>query len=327
MEDGVTTIPTSSSSGPHPIPFPAAHNWFTDSPLGGKLPTPRLERHLGHYVPYELILDPHGSPVANERQAVNVALLLEYLEKSESPAQRAMYQHLGELVDPQQLRQGNLGTGFLHFHAPLALIHYAMLYNAHCDPAERVSQLYIAQLPLTDLPDELREDVPTPPHLTDDPPPEDDALPDQHQCRSPLVDIYNSSLWLGLEPTLTPWHRDPNPNLLCQLVGVKKVRLAAAPQGEVLLRDVAASLGRPPDVRSALRGVRMMERAQREAEMDAVWGPEARSSVSEVVLEPFDMLYIPTGWWHSVMSGGADRGGLNMSVNWWFRTRIPRPRG
>ena len=324
MEDGITTIPKGSSNGPRPIPFPAAHNWFADSDLGVKLPTPRFKKHLNDVaVPYELILDPHGSPVANDGQPTIVARFLKVLKKSRTTGRKAMYQLLEAHLDREQLRAGHLGTGFVRFHAPLSLLYYALWYNAPSEPAGRVSQLYIAQLPLTDLPDDLRGDVPTPLHLADFLAPGDSTLPEQ----SLSVDIYNSSLWLGLEPTFTPWHRDPNPNLLCQLIGAKKIRFAPPPQGDELLRDVAARMGRPADGRSAIRGEDMMARTQREAELEAVWGPDARDFISEVVLEPGDMMYIPTGWWHSVVSDGPEKGQLNMSVNWWFRTRVPRPRG
>ena len=38
----------------------------------------------------------------------------------------------------------------------------------------------------------------------------------------------------------------------------------------------------------------------------------------EVTVRPGDMLFMPLGWWHSVKSVGEE-GGINGSVNWWFR--------
>ncbi|KAK4100465.1 Clavaminate synthase-like protein [Parathielavia hyrcaniae] len=174
-----------------------------------------------------------------------------------------------------------------------------------------IAQLYIAQLPLSDLPTDLQQDAPTP-----------DALAAEPTRELPYAaDVYTSSLWLGLEPTFTPWHRDPNPNLFCQLVGSKTVRLMPPAPGKQLFADVSAGrLGRL-NASHAIRGLEMMQSNERKAWWDAVWGPSVPEGMQEVVLRPRDVLFLPLGWWHSVRSAGGGIGSLNASVNWWFRWR------
>lgn len=207
----------------------------------------------------------------------------------------------------------------LHFTAPLALLDAAIKFNSE-RPNAGVEKLYIAQAPLNDLPKELQDDLPVPKIVK----------------LAGKGDIYNSSIWLGLEPTYTPLHRDPNPNLFIQLCGNKVVRLLSPDTGDQLFRDVQLRLGHMLDVNSRLRGPEMMDGPERDLMFKAVWSRDGlrdrqaqqgmvaedqglyRSQMQEARLQPGDALFIPKGWWHSVASEG-DSGGLNASVNWWFR--------
>ncbi|OTA91906.1 hypothetical protein M434DRAFT_75479 [Hypoxylon sp. CO27-5] len=187
---------------------------------------------------------------------------------------------------------------FQQLNAPLGLIMSACQYNkTRKDPTERIRNLYVAQSDLSFLPEPLTQDLPVP-----------DIV--KHAGKG---DIYSSSIWLGLQPTYTPLHRDPNPNLFCQLVSSKRIRLMKPDQGDGIYARIRRELGSYGN--SRFRGAEMMGGRERELLHHAVWD---NVSVDEVSLDSGDALFIPKGWWHSVASGGKE-GELNASVNWWFR--------
>ncbi|OAA68685.1 Cupin, JmjC-type [Niveomyces insectorum RCEF 264] len=259
----------------------------------------------------------------------------------------------GEVEQKQQQKQKQkqmhpqAQLRLVRMHAPLALLMAGLAYNDHLRrhpegkegtavPAgPPLTQLYVAQAALADLPPALQRDL---------------AAPDLVQ-RAGRGDVYGASLWLGLEPTYTPWHRDPNPNLFGQLCGSKTVRLLPPGRGERIFRDVQAALqaaaaaaaaaATTTPVHARIRGEEMMHGPERAALHDAIWGDAppagadtknyrnnngdndtAQASVANTIheahLEPGDLLFIPKGWWHSVKSTFSD-GRLNASVNWWFR--------
>ncbi|KAG7286528.1 hypothetical protein NEMBOFW57_008839 [Staphylotrichum longicolle] len=192
----------------------------------------------------------------------------------ESSEHDHLYPLLAKLLDVEQLRNGVVAAEFIRFDAPLALMGAALRYNIPPrSPDQRVSQLYIAQLPLSDLPQTLQHDLPTPSCLTA--PTSPDA--------SYAADVYNSSIWLGLEPTFTPWHRDPNANLFRQLCGVKTVRMMPPRAGRTLFGQVMRGLGQST-ASAAIRGEEMMQGAERQAWLDAVWGPSAPKGMLEVTV-------------------------------------------
>lgn len=187
----------------------------------------------------------------------------------------------------------------MHIHAPLELFLKALEFNSS-NAKDRVTQLYVAQVPLNELPHKLQEDLPPP-----------DIVKSAGKG-----DIYNSSIWLGLEPTYTSWHRDPNPNLFSQLHSSKLVRLLPPNAGAAVFRDVQSQLGRLGS--SHIRGYEMMYGEERDALRKAIWSESAPAEIQEAKLDAGDSLFIPKGWWHSIKSA-SDDGRLNCSVNWWFR--------
>ncbi|KAH6605886.1 hypothetical protein Trco_005039 [Trichoderma cornu-damae] len=191
---------------------------------------------------------------------------------------------------------------FFQLHAPLRLLVKALEFNnAQGLAASPPVQLYIAQSLLTDLPGPLQGDVPAPALI-------------RNVGRG---DIYSSSVWLGTEPTYTPLHRDPNPNLFCQLCSSKVVRLLPPDAGLGLYNSIQMRLRQSGN--SRMRSTEMMEGGEREMLHSAVWGNKtATADAQEVRLRAGDSLFIPKGWWHSVKSERSD-GHLNGSVNWWFR--------
>lgn len=165
--------------------------------------------------------------------------------------------------------------------------------------AQQSARIYIAQAPLPDLPSSMRADLPTP----------------ELVLKAGKGDVYDSSIWLGQAPTYTPLHKDPNPNLFVQLAGRKVVRLYAPKAGMRVFSRVQEMIGGGGS--ASMRGEEMMVGEEREVLEKEVWGEgESGGDAWEAELEGGDALFIPKGWWHSVKGVG---GGINGSVNWWFR--------
>ncbi|ORY13513.1 hypothetical protein BCR34DRAFT_442806, partial [Clohesyomyces aquaticus] len=197
----------------------------------------------------------------------------------------------GDTIVPLELTRSD---SFERFEAPLSLL------LSHIKSSQDSSTgLYLAQCSLADLPQGLRDDLPTPALIK----------------RVGRGDIYGSSLWLGRPPTRTPLHRDPNPNIFVQLAGKKVVRLMKPEQGEWLYQRL-----RVGDGHSTMRGEEMMVGAEMERLEAAVWRDEGivdkHVQGYEAELGSGDGLFIPLAWWHAVKGFGK---GVNASVNWWFR--------
>ncbi|KAK1834138.1 hypothetical protein QBC39DRAFT_344331 [Podospora conica] len=278
--------------------LPALGKWFSTTSVNGHDETsitPYFEQYSATWLPYELMIEstpeaPTASPLAS---------FLTWLSSSRARDQQAL---AALLLDQTENAPGSSTsqTRFLRFEAPLGLLVAGLRFNLQSPPSHRLQQLYIAQAPLDSLPPQLQQDVPTPRLVKE----------------AGKGDVYNSSIWMGLEPTYTPWHRDPNPNLFCQLHSSKVVRLMPPRRGEQLFLQARSQLGRVRG--SRIRGEEMMQGEERQVLLDAVWGEKAPDEMREVRLNQGDSLFIPKGWWHSLRSGGTN-GGLNASVNWWFR--------
>jgi hypothetical protein len=160
-------------------------------------------------------------------------------------------------------------------------------------------RLYLAQVPLSELPIDLQYDLPTP-----------ELVKSTGQG-----DIYGSSIWIGRSPTYTPLHRDPNPNLHIQLAGSKVIRLFEPQVGRQIYLAAKAKLGGYGFTSEKFRGSEMMEGQEKRLLDEAVW-IDPTEIPYEVVLERGEAIFIPLGWWHSVKSVGP---GVIGSVNWWFR--------
>lgn len=182
-----------------------------------------------------------------------------------------------------------------------------------------LDRLYLAQAPLSDLPKGLRDDLPPPKFVTE----------------SGNGDIYEVNLWIGVPPTYTPLHRDPNPNIFVQLVGEKTVRLMEPAIGEKVFETCQKLLKQSNS--STFRGDEMMMGREKELLEAIVWERSsdlvmrflderqmddmARLTTGNRVgygahLKSGDGIFIPQGWWHSIKGVGQ---GITGSVNWWFR--------
>ncbi|KAK1725253.1 JmjC domain-containing protein [Colletotrichum acutatum] len=275
--------------------FSASSKWFVQTQDANQNPTtkftPYMNQFAHHMFPYEFI-----SPQIAEDSGVLVnttTQFLAWLASDPDPmgAVLAGIVHAASHPDASEPK-------FSSFVAPLQLLLKVVEFNSLHE--KKIKQLYIAQAQLPDLPLELQEDLPVP----------------RLVLEAGKGDVYNSSLWLGLEPTYTPLHRDPNPNLFCQLLGSKTVRLLPPSSGDRLYRQVQTQLQQSGS--SRIRSTEMMEGRERVAMNTAIWGLESHEDITEAQLSPGNALFIPKGWWHSVKSGHHD-GRLNASVNWWFR--------
>lgn len=199
------------------------------------------------------------------------------------------------LVPLELTMKHQTGSTFSQMQAPLGVFLHWM-EQATDDSSQ---QLYLAQCHISDLPQSLRDDVPTP-----------DIV---HKAGK--GDVYDASLWIGLAPTYTPLHRDPNPNLFMQLAGRKVVKLFPPDVGASIFAEVQEKLGR--NASSTFRGEEMMQGPEKELLEREVWNrQDLRADEFEATLDHGEALFIPLGWWHSVKGVGK---GVTASVNWWFR--------
>lgn len=106
--------------------------------------------------------------------------------------------------------------------------------------------------------------------------------------------------WLGPAGTVTPLHTDPHHNLLCQVVGVKHARLYAPQHGAALYPHAA-----PPFTNSS--------RVNAFAPDDVRFPRFAGAPFVDVDLQPGEVLYIPPGWWHTLVARTS-----SFSVSFWW---------
>lgn len=301
----------------------AMNKWFESVKGDRTRPTRKtltevMQPFLWESVPYELQYP--------QARALHGEIVRKFIESLKSDTTSAMNTYLGELLEsklPSDEVQFNHQTKpyeILRFHAPLALLSAALdfnIANPKVSPSARLRGLYISQASLSDLPHELQADLPVPRIVK----------------LAGKGDIYNSSIWLGLEQTYTPLHRDPNPNLFIQMCSTKVVRLLPPPSGEDIYSAMKSHLGTMTG-NSRIRGMDMLNGPEAILSLKTIWndgqwqnefGPalgnevaRTRATMLEATLDDGDALFIPTGWWHSVRSMHLD-GRLNGSVNWWFR--------
>lgn len=199
-------------------------------------------------------------------------------------------------------------NGFNRFQAPL----WTFLNWTRSSSSSSPFRLYLAQCQLTNLSHQLQTDLPTP----------------EIVAKAGKGDIYDTNIWLGLPPTYTPLHQDPNPNFFVQLVGTKHVRLLPPDAGLKLFARVRGQLGKEAGRGAAVfRGEEMMQGDEKRLLERAIWMDNSSSPSSkgdgeegvfagyEAVLNGGDALFIPKGWWHSIKGVGE---GITASVSFLF---------
>jgi len=106
--------------------------------------------------------------------------------------------------------------------------------------------------------------------------------------------------WFGPAHTVSPAHTDPHHNLLCQVVGAKRVRLFAPSETPRMYPHVESKMSNTSRV-DVMRP-------------DLNEFPEfASAAFFDATLLPGDALYIPPGWWHHVRA--LD---VSFSVSYWW---------
>ncbi|KLU81515.1 hypothetical protein MAPG_00603 [Magnaporthiopsis poae ATCC 64411] len=303
--------------------FPKVHSlWFNNSRCGSAVLSeaaeavtpektclsegqigPRLQQDAvaSAYLPYELMFSPLDLDILQE-----FSLWIRTLKDDEHAAWIA--DAVAEALSAEGSLPGNDdagGTRMVRFEAPLRLLSLACSFNkarSRSRDSTQMRRLYIAQAPISDLPLELQGDLPVP----------------ELVLRAGKGDIYSTSIWMGLAPTYSPWHRDPNPNLFHQLHGGKTFRIMPPVPGEQVFREAQSRIGLASNPR--IRTMGMFQGAETSALHEAIWGPTSGrlSGLLEARLCPGTSLFLPKGWWHSVQSESED-GTLNASVNFWFR--------
>ncbi|KAH0565930.1 hypothetical protein GP486_000683 [Trichoglossum hirsutum] len=191
-----------------------------------------------------------------------------------------------EVMVPLELT--SRGDEFQRFHAPLSMF---VDWLQDAASSRTVGRLYLAQASVSNLPQRLKDDFPAPAYVAD----------------AGKGDIYDANLWIGLAPTNTPLHRDPNPNLFVQLAGKKVVRLFEPAVGLDIFRRVRDEIGRDASV--LFRGDEMMKGQEKDLLENEVWGDKASEDTNQTIgyeaqLERGDGLFIPNGWWHSIKGVG-----------------------
>ncbi|RFU35419.1 hypothetical protein B7463_g945, partial [Scytalidium lignicola] len=284
---------TSCSSPSHTFAnsIPAACKWFSLEPHSDGVETAEqrvvlakdyLAPFADTILPYELYLD------QNEISQTAYRNWIEELARRDSGNGPANF--LSRVIDSSPVSQT-----FHRFDGPLSIMLQASTSISNNRQQQR---LYIAQAQISDLPKQLQADLPIPTLVT----------------QAGKGDVYDANIWIGLPPTYTPLHKDPNPNLFVQLASQKLVKLFRPSIGNSIFFKVQQEIG--GSASAQFRGEEMMEATERKALDEYVWGTKAPSDGFEVVLSPGDALFIPKGWWHAIKSLGSN---LNASVNWWFR--------
>ncbi|KAK2626863.1 hypothetical protein QTJ16_004038 [Diplocarpon rosae] len=265
--------------------IPAANKWFTHDFISNE----SQSSHTGRRILSYSYLSAFASTILPYELTTPVDI-------SKTNLSAESYKFLPVLM--QYLRNSD-GKTFHRFSAPLSLF-----LQASSAPCPWPPSLYIAQAQLIDLPSILQADLPTPFLVTN----------------AGKGDIYDANIWMGIPPTYTPLHKDPNPNLFVQLTSRKRVRLFRKDVGDAIFSNIKERTGHV-GLSDVIRGHEMMEGLESEYTKEAVWGEDITGRISEgegleTVVGPGDALFIPKGWWHSFMSLGND---VTASVNWWFR--------
>ncbi|EXB48396.1 Lysine-specific demethylase 8 [Morus notabilis] len=146
-----------------------------------------------------------------------------------------------------------------------------------------VPTTYLAQHPLFDQINELRNDI---------------CIPDY--CFAGGGELRSLNAWFGPAGTVTPLHHDPHHNILAQVVGKKYVRLYPASLSEELYPYSETMLCNSSQVD--------LDNIDKE-----VYPKVCDLEFMDCILEEGEMLYIPPKWWHYVQSLTT-----SLSVSFWW---------
>ena len=216
--------------------------------------------------------------------------------------------HEGQAVSVESFQRAELPLGaflaLVRSKMEASFFHADSNGNVSHQPSESSTEardrFYLAQCPLQALPEPMQADL--------------QPLPSFIREASDRGDIYESSVWIGMAPTYTPLHKDPNPNFFVQLAGSKVIRAFPPDVGIALLREGSSRLNDAgaTDVRTF--DERSMGGKERQVFYELIWDDDAIAEADwtlEATLEEGDSVFIPKGWWHSFRGIGS---GINGSV-------------
>ena len=256
--------------------LPATSKWFAEASGRRVLNRTYLAPFGSAIVPLEFSNDSHFT-----RSDQSLSFFLECVEASSSTYTKQSNRYFSSYVPgARAVKRTKKDNDF--FSA-------SKITKTKQNKAKPTARIYLAQAPISNLPQGLRDDLPSP----------------EVVLRAGKGDVYDSSIWLGEAPTYTPLHRDPNPNLFVQLAGKKIVRLFKPEVGKRIFAKVQEQIGGAAS--ASLRGEEMMAGAEKKALEQEVWDEsdnEFRNAAWEAELEAGDGLFIPKGWWHSVKGIG-----------------------
>ncbi|GAB4568010.1 MAG: hypothetical protein Tsb0020_21030 [Haliangiales bacterium] len=119
--------------------------------------------------------------------------------------------------------------------------------------------------------------------------------------------VTEGNLWMGFDGVVTPLHFDTKDNLLGVIGGHKHIWLFPPTETTRLYPHPLRSSGEETDSRLDLTSADLKR-----------FPRLARARFYRIVLEPGDMIFLPSGWWHFVVSTGA----ANTAVNFWWRAPL-----
>ncbi|KAG7632006.1 JmjC domain [Arabidopsis suecica] len=142
---------------------------------------------------------------------------------------------------------------------------------------------YLAQHPLFDQINELRDDI---------------CIPDY--CFVGGGELQSLNAWFGPAGTVTPLHHDPHHNILAQVVGKKYIRLYPS-----FLQDELYPYSETMLCNSSQVDLDNIDETEFPKAMELEF--------MDCILEEGEMLYIPPKWWHYVRSLT-----MSLSVSFWW---------
>eukprot|EP00741_Cyanophora_paradoxa_P013861 tig00020710_g13379.t1 len=118
-------------------------------------------------------------------------------------------------------------------------------------------------------------------------------------------DMHQVSAWIGPINTVSPLHRDPYENLLCQVVGCKRVVLYPPSQEPLLY----------PFRQLNLRNSSQVDVEKPDLDRFPLFA-EAKGVTCEV--HAGEMLYLPLRYWHYIRSVPVEGAGYSATVTFWW---------
>jgi lysine-specific demethylase 8 len=120
----------------------------------------------------------------------------------------------------------------------------------------------------------------------------------------PIQRLWEINLWVGARGNRSKLHFDPEENLLVPIRGIKKLILIKRSKTRNVYQNLDGNI-----LESKVDVFNLDKKAF--PDIDKV-------KFYQIVLEPGEALYIPSGWWHAVESSQD----INIAINFWWLPNI-----